>query len=80
MRLREGVDQFGIAFVAPEAKRFDLSGGILTLRYRSKGVLEPITIDLKPEKILPGTISRQIFARLAGTERAGHGHRYRFAS
>jgi hypothetical protein len=59
--------QFGIAFVAPDSKGFDLSGGVLTLRYRSSRAIEPVSIELKPEKSAPGLISRQIFARLAET-------------
>ncbi len=65
----QGTDltQFGIAFVAPDSKGFDLSGGVLTLRYRSAGALDPVSIELKPEKSAPGLISRQVFARLADT-------------
>ena len=59
--------QFGIAFVAPDPKGFDLSGGVLTLRYRSAGAIGPVSIDLKPEKSAPGLISRQIFASLDET-------------
>jgi hypothetical protein len=59
--------QFGIAFVAPDSKGLDLSGGVLTLRYRSAAAIEPVTIDLKPEKSAPGLIARQIFARMAET-------------
>jgi hypothetical protein len=59
--------QFGIAFVAPDSKGLDLSGGVMTLRYRSAAAIGPVTIDLKPEKSAPGLISRQIFARLAET-------------
>ncbi len=61
--------QFGIAFVPP--KEVNLSGGLLTLRYRSAGIVEPVTIDLKPAKPSTddsGLISRSITARLLDTK------------
>ncbi|WP_435011124.1 hypothetical protein P12x_002422 [Tundrisphaera lichenicola] len=63
----EDLTQLGIAFVTPDPKGVNLSGGVLTLRYRSSGAIDPLTIDLKPQKSHPGLITRQIFARLADT-------------
>jgi hypothetical protein len=61
--------QFGIAFVP--SKEVNLSGGLLTLRYRSVGAVEPVSIDLKPAKPSTddsGLIPRSITARLLDTK------------
>ncbi len=58
---------FGVAFVPQRSTGVNLSGGMLTLRYRSGGILDPVTIEIKPEKPLTDDsdlISRVIFARL----------------
>jgi hypothetical protein len=63
----------GIAFVVEDPKGLDLSGGLLTLRYRSSGVLEPVTIELKPVKPSTddsGLISRAITTRFEATGEA----------
>ena len=63
--------QFGIAFVPDDPKGVNLSGGLLTLRYRSTETLDPVTIELKPPKNPSaddaGLISRAITARLDAT-------------
>ena len=63
--------QFGIAFVPDDPKGVNLSGGLLTLRYRSIETLDPVSIELKPPKNPStddsGLISRAITARLAAT-------------
>ena len=43
------------AFVAKSPQGVNLSGGMLTLRYRSSGVVEPLSIELKP--VQPSTVS-----------------------
>ncbi|WP_435015628.1 hypothetical protein TA3x_003172 [Tundrisphaera sp. TA3] len=60
--------EVGIAFVAPDARGWDLSGGVLTLRYKTAGGLDPVSIEFKPENPPPGLISRQILTRLADGE------------
>ena len=52
---------FGIAFVAPEPAGLNLSGGLLTLRYRSAQALDPVTIELKP--IPPSTDNSGLISR-----------------
>ena len=63
--------QFGIAFVPDDPKGVNLSGGLLTLRYRSAQPLDPVTIELKPPKNPSldesGLISRAITAHFAAT-------------
>jgi hypothetical protein len=64
------LSQFGIAFVPESPNGVNLSGGLLTLRYRSKDALEPVSIELKPVKPTTddsGLISRAITARFAAT-------------
>jgi hypothetical protein len=61
---------FGIAFVPESPQGVDLSGGLLTLRYRSSSIVEPVTIELKPVKPTTddsGLIPRVITARLEAT-------------
>ena len=58
---------FGIAFVPEAPDGVNLSGGLLTLRYRSSQVLDPVTIELKPVKPSTddsGLISRAITVRI----------------
>ncbi len=63
---------FGVAFVPDKPGGVNLSGGMLTLRYRSGNALDPVTIELKPVKDPTiddsGQISRAIFARLVAGE------------
>ena len=64
------LSQFGIAFVPDDPKGVNLSGGLLTLRYRSSEALDPVSIELKPIKPSTddsGLISRAITARLNAT-------------
>ncbi len=64
------VEEFGIAFIPPGADGIDLSGGVLTLRYRSDLAAGPVSIQLKPkgrDPSAPGLISKEIFASLATT-------------
>jgi len=66
----ERVGQVGIALVGARAGGANLSGGLLTLRYRLAGPARPAVIDLKPVGIAPvdaGLIPTQIFTRLADT-------------
>jgi hypothetical protein len=61
----------GIAFVVENPAGLDLSGGLLTLRYRSNETLDPVTIELKPVKPSTddsGLISRAIYAKFEGGE------------
>ena len=62
--------QFGVAFVPEDPRGVNLSGGLLTLRYRSSQALEPVSIELKPVKPPTndsGLIPRAITARFAAT-------------
>src|SRR5207248_1592737 len=65
----ERVNQVGIACVAAGPKGVNLSGGLLSLRYRLAGSGGPAVIDLKPADAPPdaGRIPTQIFTRLADT-------------
>jgi hypothetical protein len=61
---------FGIAFVPSNPEGVNLSGGMLTLRYRSGQALDPVTIELKPSKPSTGDsglISRAITVRIEST-------------
>ena len=63
---------FGVAFVPDKPGGVNLSGGMLTLRYRSATALDPVKIELKPVKDPKlndsGLISRAIFAKLVAGE------------
>jgi hypothetical protein len=62
--------QVGIAFVQPRAEGVNLSGGLLTLRYRAAGPARPAVIDLKPAGNAPaeaGLIATQLFTHFADT-------------
>ncbi len=64
------IDGFGVACLPAGPDGANLSGGLLTIRYKSAGALDPITIDLKPAppaSDASGLIPRQIFARLDDT-------------
>jgi hypothetical protein len=66
---------FGVAFVAQSPQGLDLSGGLLTLRYRSTSTVDAVTIELKPVKLLTDNsilIPRVITARLEATGAAEH--------
>ena len=61
---------FGIAWVPDSPGGVNLSGGMLTLRYRSGQALDPVTIELKPIKPPTddsGLISRAITLRIEAT-------------
>jgi hypothetical protein len=62
---------FGIAWVPNAPEGVNLSGGLLTLRYRSAQALDPVTIELKPAKDPSmddsGLISRAITVRIEAT-------------
>jgi hypothetical protein len=66
-----GVHLFGVAFVAERPEGFNLSGGRLTIRYRSKGGINPAIVALKsksvPEMEEMGLISNEIFTKLRDT-------------
>jgi hypothetical protein len=63
------VGQVGIAFVQSGAKGVNLSGGVLSLRYRSAGPAATAVIDLKPATAPAdaGLIPTQIFTHFADT-------------
>ncbi len=64
------VTQFGIAFIPSGARGVDLSGGLLTLRYRSSGPIAPARIELKPTRGAPvaaDLIPKEVSVRLADT-------------
>jgi hypothetical protein len=57
------VNQLGIAFVSTRKEGVNLSGGLLTLRYRNAGPLTPVLIALKPAGNSPasaGLIPKEI--------------------
>ncbi len=61
---------FGIAFVPSNPEGVNLSGGMLTFRYRSGQALDPVTIEFKPAKPSTddsGLISRAITVRIEAT-------------
>jgi hypothetical protein len=66
------VTQVGIAFVQPGPKGVNLSGGLLSLRYRTAGPVgdrqarHPAVIDLKPPAGT-GLIPNQVFSHFADT-------------
>jgi hypothetical protein len=60
----------GVAFLPPGPDGANLSGGVLTFRYRSSRALDPVTIELKPFKPSTddsGLISRVIFLKIEAT-------------
>jgi len=66
----EKVEEFGVAFLPPGPDGVDLSGGVLTLRYRSGAAAGPALIQLKPkgrDPSAPGLIAKEIFINLAAT-------------
>ena len=67
----ESLPLVGIAFVPELAEGVNLSGGELVVRYRSVGVLDPVTIELKPvrdpSKDDSGHIPRAITTRFEAT-------------
>ena len=62
----DGLDRFGVAFVCPDAGGWDLSGNVLTLRYRSADAVDPISVEFKPIDPPAGLIPRKVVTRLAG--------------
>jgi hypothetical protein len=70
-RIRSGrVTQFGIAFIPTGPRGVDLSGGLLSLRYRSAGPIAPARIELKPTRgapVNPDLIPKEISVHLADT-------------
>ena len=64
----EPVGEVNIAFVPASKSGVNLSGGVLSLRYRSAGRATPAVIALKPPRELPaGVIPKEIFARFIDT-------------
>jgi hypothetical protein len=62
------VGEVGIAFVPAAKGGVNLSGGVLSLRYRMAGPAAPAVIALKPAGPVPaGVIPTEIFARFADT-------------
>jgi hypothetical protein len=64
------VKQVGIAFVPARPGGVNLSGGVLTMRYRSAAPLRPAVIALKPGGKAPAgadVIPTELFTRLAAT-------------
>ena len=60
----------GVAFLPPGPEGANLSGGVLTFRYRSSRALDQATIELKPIKPTTddsGLISRAIFLKIEAT-------------
>jgi hypothetical protein len=57
-----------VAFVPAGKVGVNLSGGVLTLRYKAAGPAAPAVIQLKPgPQLPPGQIATEIFTRLADT-------------
>jgi hypothetical protein len=64
----ERVGEVGIAFVSPAKGGLNLSGGVLTLRYKSAGPTLPAIIALKPPGPPPaGVIPSEIFTHFTDT-------------
>jgi hypothetical protein len=64
------VNEVGIAFVPSSPEGVNLSGGLLSIRYRSAQPLDPAVIDLKPVGNDPATadlITKQLFTRFYNT-------------
>jgi hypothetical protein len=62
--------EFGIAFIPTSTRGVNISGGLLSLRYRSTEPIEPAQIELKPTGGAPvegDLISREISVRFAAT-------------
>jgi hypothetical protein len=69
----DGVKFLGIAFIPQAKEGVDLSGCVVSLRYRSAQALGQVAIELKPGgNVPPGLISKQLFTRFEQTsERDG---------
>jgi hypothetical protein len=69
----DGVKFLGIAFIPQAKEGVDLSGSVVSLRYRSAQALGSVAIELKPGgNVPPGLISKQLFTRFEQTgERDG---------
>jgi hypothetical protein len=64
------VNEVGIAFVPAGQEGVDLSGGLLSLRYRSAQEIGPAIIELKPAGSAPASVDLipiEIFTRLDDT-------------
>jgi hypothetical protein len=64
------LNQLGIAFVSTRPGGVNLSGGVLSIRYRSGRPIDPAIIALKPVGSDPATttlIPKELFARFADT-------------
>jgi hypothetical protein len=58
----------GIAFIPRAKEGVNLSGGVLSLHYRSAKALGPVAIELKPGgNVPPGLISKQLFTHFEQT-------------
>ena len=60
--------RLGIAFITPRPEGLNLSGGVMTIRYRSKLPLDLATIAFKPTNLsssnVPVLIPKELFTRL----------------
>ncbi len=64
----ERAGEVGIAFVPAGRDGVSLSGGVLSLRYRSAGPAAPAVLDLKPAGApVPGVLPKKVFANFADT-------------
>jgi hypothetical protein len=66
----ERLNQMGIAFVSSRPSGVNLSGGVLTIRYRCSGPIEPALIALKPAGHDPAATSlipKELFVRFGET-------------
>jgi hypothetical protein len=66
VRARQVIDA-GIAFVPGNPQGVNLSGGLLTLRYRSSTEAPRVLIALKPVESRPGLIPTELFTRFERT-------------
>jgi hypothetical protein len=65
------LNQLGIAFVSTRPNGANLSGGVLTIRYRCAGPIDPAIIALKPSGHDPATTSlipKELFVRFGETD------------
>ncbi len=65
----ENVRLLGIAVVAKASEPLNLSGGHLYVRYRTRGAIDPVSIQLKPEGVPAdsGLITKEITTRFVDT-------------
>ena len=70
MRCHPAIKRLGIAFVARK-DAFDLSGGLLKIRYRLDRPLDAVVVTFKPagQAASPQLISKEVLADFAATGR-----------